>query len=158
MSGTKIDLKAGDDTDPAPFLFVSAELKKKMDEKPYDPKRSCFVPHPEEKFCEGLIEETNGNKVKVKIVMGESEGEVKEFKQEIVTQVCCIETVLEPDIPLCQVKYDCCEDMSNLTYLNDASVWFNLKQGYIERLIYTCTTVASSVSQLIPTRGFLSTP
>ena len=34
-------------------------------------------------------------------------------------------------------KYDCCEDMSNLTYLNDASVLFNLKQRYIERLIYT---------------------
>jgi myosin heavy chain 6/7 len=140
MPGTKIDLKAGDDPDPATFLFVSAEPKKKMDEKPYDPKRSCYVPHPEEKFCEGLIEETNGNKVKVKIVMGESAGEVKEYKQEIVTQVCCIETVLEPDIPLCQVnppKYDCCEDMSNLTYLNDASVLFNLKQRYIERLIYT---------------------
>ena len=27
--------------------------------------------------------------------------------------------------------------MSNLTYLNDASVLFNLKQRYIERLIYT---------------------
>lgn len=34
-------------------------------------------------------------------------------------------------------KYDCCEDMSNLTYLNDASVLFNLKQRYVERLIYT---------------------
>ena len=33
-------------------------------------------------------------------------------------------------------KYDCCEDMSNLTYLNDASVLFNLKQRYVERLIY----------------------
>ena len=27
--------------------------------------------------------------------------------------------------------------MSNLTYLNDASVLFNLKQRYVERLIYT---------------------
>ena len=34
-------------------------------------------------------------------------------------------------------KYDCCEDMSSLTYLNDASVLFNLKQRYVERLIYT---------------------
>ena len=34
-------------------------------------------------------------------------------------------------------KYDCCEDMSNLTYLNDASVLFNLYQRYVERLIYT---------------------
>merc|ERR1711936_638590 len=34
-------------------------------------------------------------------------------------------------------KYDCCEDMSNLTYLNDASVLFNLQQRYVEKLIYT---------------------
>ena len=34
-------------------------------------------------------------------------------------------------------KFDCCEDMSNLTYLNDASVLFNLKMRYVERLIYT---------------------
>ena len=27
--------------------------------------------------------------------------------------------------------------MSSLTYLNDASVLFNLKQRYVERLIYT---------------------
>ena len=87
MPGTKIELKTGDDPDPAPFLFVSAELKAKILEKPYDPKRSCYVPHSEEKFCEGLVEETNGNKVKVKIVVGESKGDVKEYKQDLVAQV-----------------------------------------------------------------------
>ena len=87
MPGTKIELKSGDDPDPAPFLFVSAEIKQRIAEKVYDPKRSCYIPHPEEKFCEGLIEETNGAKVKVKIVKGESAGEVKEFKQDLVTQV-----------------------------------------------------------------------
>ena len=87
MPGTKIELKTGDDPDPAPYLFVSAELKAKIAEKVYDPKRSCYVPHPEEKFCEGVVEETNGNKVKVKIVAGESKGEVKEYKQDLVAQV-----------------------------------------------------------------------
>ena len=87
MPGTKIELKTGDDPDPAPYLFVSAELKAKIAEKVYDPKRSCYVPHPEEKFCEGVVEETNGNKVKVKIVAGESAGEVKEYKQDLVAQV-----------------------------------------------------------------------
>ncbi len=33
----------------------------------------------------GLIEETNGNKIKVKI---NATGEVKEFKADLVTQVC----------------------------------------------------------------------
>ena len=87
MPGTKIVLQVGEDPDPAPFLFVSAEIKAKIAEKAYDPKRSAYVPHPEEKFAEGLIEETNGNKVKVKIVAGESAGEVKEYKQDLVAQV-----------------------------------------------------------------------
>ena len=95
MPGTKIDLTAGDDPDPCPFLYVSAEIKQKIEAKAYDPKRSCYVPHPEEKFCEGLIEETNGNKVKVKITMGESAGEVKEYKQDIVTQVGFMIFILE---------------------------------------------------------------
>ena len=69
MPGTRIVLKGSEpDPDPAPFLFVSAEHKKKNAEKPYDPKRSCWVPCPDEKFIEGLIEETAGNKVKVKLL------------------------------------------------------------------------------------------
>ena len=35
MPGTKIVLTTGDDPDPAPFLFVSAEIKKKIAEKKY---------------------------------------------------------------------------------------------------------------------------
>ena len=87
MPGTKIELKSGDDPDPSPYLFVSPEIKQRIAEKSYDPKRSCYVPHPEEKFCEGLIEETVGNKVKVQITMGASAGEIKEYKQDLVTQV-----------------------------------------------------------------------
>ena len=144
MPGTKIQLKSNEpDPDPAPYLFVSDEIKKKIAEKPYDPKRSCYVPHPEEKFAEGIIEETNGAKVRVKIVKGSFEGKTEEYKQDLVTQVrdSTPAPVFSPKYSGClQVnppKYDCCEDMSNLTYLNDASVLFNLKQRYIERLIYT---------------------
>ena len=88
MPGTRIVLNAGEpDPDPAPYLFLSAEHKRKNAEKAYDPKRSCYVPHPEEKFAEGLIQETTGNKVKVKVVAGASAGEEKEYKQDLVTQV-----------------------------------------------------------------------
>ena len=88
MPGTKINLKTNEpDPDPAPYLFVSDEIKKKIAEKPYDPKRSCYVPHPEEKFAEGIIEETNGAKVRVKILKGSSEGKSEEYKQDLVTQV-----------------------------------------------------------------------
>ena len=88
MPGTKITINARDkDPDPAPYLFVSAEIKLKIVDKPYDPTRSVYVPHLEEKFAEGVVEETNNDKVKVKIIMGADTGQVKEFKQEVVTQV-----------------------------------------------------------------------
>ena len=68
MPGTRIVLKSNDpDPDPSPYLYVSQEMKRKNMEKAYDPKRSCWVPCPEAKFIEGLIEETNGGKVKVKL-------------------------------------------------------------------------------------------
>merc|ERR1719494_1800113 len=51
-------------------------------------------------------------------------GETKNFKKDLVTQV-------NPP------KFEKCEDMSNLTYLNDASVLYNLKSRYVNKLIYT---------------------
>ncbi|CAB4063112.1 MYH6_7 [Lepeophtheirus salmonis] len=115
MPGTRIVLKAGEeDPDPSPYLFVSNEQRIKNSEKPYDPKRSCWVPDSEEKFLEGLIQETTGGKVKVQLNKNK---EVIEFKQDQVAQV-------NPP------KFDMCDDMSNLTYLNDASVLFNLKARY----------------------------
>eukprot|EP00094_Tigriopus_californicus_P010960 TCALIF_10574-PA protein Name:"Similar to Mhc Myosin heavy chain, muscle (Drosophila melanogaster)" AED:0.06 eAED:0.07 QI:131/0.8/0.63/1/0.8/0.72/11/394/1898 len=122
MPGTRIVLKGDEpDPDPAPYLFLSVEHKRKNAEKPYDPKRSCWVPDADTKFTEGLIEETSGGKVKVKILKDKS---IKEYKQDQVTQV-------NPP------KFDMCEDMSGLTYLNDASVLHNLKVRYVEKLIYT---------------------
>ena len=51
-------------------------------------------------------------------------GEKKVFKKDQVGQV-------NPP------KFDCCDDMSNLTYLNDASVLWNLRIRYVNELIYT---------------------
>ncbi|KAF6206579.1 hypothetical protein GE061_017813 [Apolygus lucorum] len=50
--------------------------------------------------------------------------QTKDFKKDLVGQV-------NPP------KYEKAEDMSNLTYLNDASVLYNLKQRYYHKLIYT---------------------
>ena len=62
----------GPDPDPSPWLIVSDELKVKLKSKPYDPKKSCWVP---EKgtggYLEGLIESTEGEKVTVKILGGD---------------------------------------------------------------------------------------
>jgi len=35
-------------------------------------------------------------------------------------------------------KFEKCEDMANLTFLNDASVFHNLEVRYKAKLIYTC--------------------
>ena len=86
--------------------------------QPYDPKRSCWVPIPEGGFVEGVIDSAEGDKVSVKIG-----NEKKVLKKDQVQQV-------NPP------KFEKCEDMSNLTYLNEASVLHNLKARYYSKLIY----------------------
>merc|ERR1712123_356865 len=50
--------------------------------------------------------------------------EKKTFKSELVAQV-------NPP------KFEMCEDMANLTFLNDASVFWNLKIRFVNKIIYT---------------------
>ena len=38
-------------------------------------------------------------------------------------------------------KFDMCEDMSNLTYLNEGSVLYNLVARYVEQIIYVSYTL-----------------
>ncbi len=50
-------------------LLVSPELKNKLKSKPYDPKKSCWVPNKATHgYDEGLIESTEGDKVTVMIL------------------------------------------------------------------------------------------
>jgi myosin heavy chain 6/7 len=59
----------GPDPDPAPWLFVTAELKDKLKSKPYDAKKSCWVPDKATGgYLEGLVESTEGEKVHVTIL------------------------------------------------------------------------------------------
>lgn len=44
-------------------------------------------------------------------------------------------------------KYEKCEDMSNLTYLNDASVLHNLKQRYYHKLIYVSLDTEKKIAR-----------
>ena len=106
------------DPDPTPFLFVTYEEKQKDLAKPYDPKKSCWFPLKEGGYAEGIIEATEGDKVVVK-----AGGEKVLLKKDQVQQV-------NPP------KFERCEDMSNLTYLNEASVLHNLKSRYVAKLIY----------------------
>jgi len=111
---------SGPDPDPSPWLLVSPELKEKNKNKPYDPKKSVWVPNKADGgYLEGLIESKDGAKVSVKV-----NGEVKVFKED---QVCQINPP----------KFDCSDDMANLTYLGDACVLWNSQIRYVNELIYT---------------------
>ena len=58
----------GPDPDPDPWLVVSPELRVKLKSKPYDPKKSCWVPDKATGgYFEGLIDSTDGDKVTVQI-------------------------------------------------------------------------------------------
>ena len=95
----------GPDPDPSPWLVVSDAIKAKNKTKPYDTKKSVWVPNKADGgYLEGLIESKDGAKVSVNV-----NGEVKVFKEDVLAQV---------NLP----KFDCSEDMANLTYLGDACV------------------------------------
>jgi len=111
---------SGPDPDPSPWLAVSHELKIKLKQKPYDPKKSVWVPNKAEGgYLEGLIESKDGAKVSVNV-----NGEVKVFKEDQVDQV-------NPP------KFDCSEDMANLTFLGNPCILWNSVIRYKNELIYT---------------------
>jgi len=119
MPGHEKKTSTGPDPDPTEFLYVSMEQKRIDSSKPYDGKKACWVPDGGG-FALGEIQGTKGDLVTVEITPGDT----RSFKKDLVAQV-------NPP------KFEKCEDMSNLTYLNDASVLYNLKSRYVTKLIYT---------------------
>ena len=107
------------DPDPSPYLIISMEMKREAMSKPYDAKKSVWVPDGNGGFMEAMLDSESGGKTTV--MCGH---EKKTFKSDQVGQV-------NPP------KFEKCEDMANLTYLNDASVFWNLKTRYQAKLIYT---------------------
>nr|CAH7712526.1 unnamed protein product [Callosobruchus chinensis] len=124
---------ADEEPDPTPYLFVSLEQKRIDQTKPYDAKKSCWVPDDKEGFVLGEIRGTKGDLVTVAIPGGEE----KTFKKDNVYQV-------NPP------KYEKVEDMADLTYLNDAAVLHNLKQRYYAKLIYEKNFKKEQVTQVNP--------
>jgi len=111
--------KQEQDPDPSPWLILSFEMKKEDSLKPYDAKKSVWVPDGEGGFDEAMIDSVDGDKVNVKVGW-----EPKTFKSAQVMQV-------NPP------KMEKFEDVSNMTYLNEAAVLWNLKSRYVSKLIYT---------------------
>ncbi|KJH42901.1 myosin head [Dictyocaulus viviparus] len=84
-------------------------------------KKLCWVPHEKDGFVAGSIKQ--------------------ETNDEVIVEICDsgkTVTISKDDVQKANPpKFDKVEDMSELTYLNEASVLHNLKERYFSSLIYT---------------------
>merc|ERR1712203_194245 len=112
------------DPDPLPYLVVTIEMKRADAQIPYDPKKSYYCPDGKHGYMECMLESIEGDKATV--MCGH---EKKVFKTAEIGQV-------NPR------KFEKIEDMADLTYLNDASVFFCIVVNPYKRYpIYTPTVV-----------------
>ena len=70
------------DPDPSPYLIISNEMKREAMSKPYDAKKSVWVPDGAGGFMEAMLESESGGKTTV--MCGH---EKKTFKADLVGQV-----------------------------------------------------------------------
>lgn len=61
----------GEDPDPSEYLYVSLEQKRIDQSKPYDAKKTCWVPCEKDGYVIGEIQATKGDLISVKIPGGE---------------------------------------------------------------------------------------
>ncbi|XP_076442426.1 myosin heavy chain, striated muscle-like isoform X8 [Babylonia areolata] len=105
------------------FKYLAVDRKKMMKEQTqtFDGKKNCWVPDEKEGFAAAEIQSTKGEEITVKLVKN---NETKTFKKDDIQQ-------MNPP------KFEKIEDMANMTYLNEASVLYNLKSRYSAGMIYT---------------------
>uniref|UniRef100_A0A0N5B084 Myosin motor domain-containing protein n=1 Tax=Syphacia muris TaxID=451379 RepID=A0A0N5B084_9BILA len=102
------------------YLAVSREERDKNATLPFDSKKNCWIPDPDDGFVAAEIQSASADKVTVITVKG---NEITVKKEE----------VQEMNPP----KFKKTDDMANLTFLNEASVLNNLKERYYSMMIYT---------------------
>ena len=131
MPGHVKVVKGAVDPDPTEFLLPSLEMKKEDQNKPYEPKQSVWIK--DEKthgYKEGLLLDgdiaslgAEGADLTVKMTVAVGH-------EKFVLKAGDVGRVNPP-------KFEKCEDMVNLTFLNDASVFWNLKVRYAAKMIHT---------------------
>jgi len=117
-------VKGAVDPDPTEFLLPSIECKRADQQKVYDSKKSVWIPCPKTGgYREGLIEsgDLEDPASKCLVAVGHEKFTLKAAE---------VGKVNPP-------KFEKCEDMVNLTFLNDASVFWNLKTRYQAKMIHT---------------------
>merc|ERR1712168_790518 len=117
-------VKGAVDPDPTEYLLPSIEMKREDSKKPYDAKKSVWLPCPKTGgYKEGLLEsgdlDDEGSKCLVAVA-----------HEKFTHKGAEVGKVNPP-------KFEKCEDMVNLTFLNDASVFWNLKTRYQAKMIHT---------------------
>merc|ERR1712213_9492 len=124
-------VKGAVDPDPTDFLWPTMDMKKEDQAKPYDPEASVWIQDPKTHgYKEGLLESGDitqlgmeGADVNVKMTVAVAH-------EKFTLKAGEVGRVNPP-------KFEKCEDMVNMTYLNDASVFWNLKTRYQAKLIHT---------------------
>merc|ERR1719163_1911487 len=119
------------DPDPTEFLWPSMEMKKEDQAKPYEPKQSVWIM--DEKthgYKEGLLLDGDINALGLEESDQNAKMTIQVGHEKFTRKLKEVGRVNPP-------KFEKCEDMVNLTYLNDASVFWNLKTRYQAKLIHT---------------------
>jgi len=119
-------VKGAVDPDPTEYLLPSIDMKREDQAKVYDPKKSVWIM--DEKthaYKEGLLEVGDilleDPAAKCVVAIGH---------EKFTMKAGAVGRVNPP-------KFEKCEDMVNLTFLNDASVFWNLKTRYQAKMIHT---------------------
>jgi len=112
------------DPDPSEFLVPSPEMKRADLHKAYDAQKSVWIPDPKTGgYREGLLDSGTLDDPASKCLVFVAHEKFTHKASEI--------GKVNPP------KFEKCEDMVNLTFLNDASVYWNLKTRYQAKLIHT---------------------
>jgi len=108
--------------DDPDFQYLGVDRKKLAMEQtqPFDGKKNCWIPDEKEGYLKAEIQSTKGDQITV----------LTDKMEEKVVKKDSIQQMNPP-------KFEKIEDMASLTYLNEASVLYNLKARYVAGLIYT---------------------
>jgi len=113
----------GKDPDPTDYLWPTMDMKKSNQQKPYDAKKSVWITDPKTGgYKEGMLESGDLDDPASKCV-------VSVGHEKFGFEAAQVGRVNPP-------KFEMCEDMVNLTFLNDASVFWNLKTRYQAKMIH----------------------
>merc|ERR1711975_164615 len=124
-------VKGAVDPDPTDFLWPTMDMKKEDQAKPYDPRASVWIQDPKTHgYREGLLESGDITQLGMEGADLSVKMTVAVAHEKFTLKAGEVGRVNPP-------KFEKCEDMVNLTYLNDASVFWNLKTRYQAKLIHT---------------------